>query len=705
MELILLILVIIWCMFLHNKIVNCEKTLIDIKNHFIKNNKISDEITISSEDIVFTQKEVTQKTDNIISLQPELSVEKTEGKKQREKFSFENIFLGNIFGIIGALAVISGCAVFIKLISPFISYTPLIKTVIGFIFGLTMILGGLLMKRESLKRYSEIFTGCGFAILFTTVYLTTALFKTFSPAVCILLATLTLVAAYYIADKQKTVSMIMIALIGGYLNIFFAGLASNPNLTFAYIIFLNLLSVLYTYKNPEKSAVNVINLIAAFCCIIYRQILSLFSIECFSISILFPITLWLIYLIYDFIQKRRRPESANENILLNWVNFFIFTIFTLLIFRNNRWDIGILLLSAGLIYGWFIFYFVKKKSKEFRPYVHLMLIAALLSGYFMTEDVSRIVLWSVEALTLSYVLYKYKQNYLCGFVLLFISAAAINIFFIEDVILQRTYIPISNIRFSAFVYPVLTAYLTYLLIRNNQDNNVKKLSENLRLIYISLIYLYIVLEINNFFTAEILDFNTDENFIKIMLYTIIGFKYSTQMYKISQMNNNVLFKIFSVITGFVSLASLLIFGRKYIPSESFIPILNIRFIAYTASIISAAAFSKWCKSVSFKYLALLLGFLLLHFEVTDFIYRFHFTGILCLTSSIWLLYAGIVTFIGILNKQKYLKNTGIFISLIAIGKIIFLDLADMDMIYKLIIFISAGVILMFTSYFYNKNKS
>ena len=177
------------------------------------------------------------------------------------------------------------------------------------------------------------------------------------------------------------------------------------------------------------------------------------------------------------------------------------------------------------------------------------------------------------------------------------------------------------------------------------------------------------------------------------------------MYKISQMNNNILFKIFSGLIGITSFILLLIFGIEYIPVESFIPVANIRFIAYTAAIISAVAFSKWCKSVFFKYLALLLGFLLLNFEVTDFICRFDLSDIKCLTSVIWLLYAGIVTFSGILNKQCYLKNTGIFISLLAICKIVFVDLAEIDMIYRLIIFISAGVILMFTSYFYNKNKS
>lgn len=704
MDLFLLILIVIWCMFLHNKIVNCEKILVDIKKQMQETKQIPCELTINKEDEIPQKVEINPESD-IAQIHFETAIGKTESKKIKEKFSLENMFLGNIFGIIGAIAVISGCAVFIKLISPFIFYTPLMKTIIGFILGITMILGGLSMKRENLKRYSEIFTGCGFAVLFTTVYLSTALFKTFSPAVCILLATLTLVAAYYIADKQKTVSMIMVALTGGYLNIFFAGLASNDSLTFAYIIFLNLLSVLYTYKNPEKSIINVINLIAAFLYIIYRQTLSLFAFEGLSINILFPVTLWLIYLVYDFIQKKKRSESAKENMILNWVNFIVFAIFTILIYSNDRLNIGILLLSSGLIYGWFIFYFVRKKTNEYRPYVHLMLIAALLSGYFMTEGISRIILWSVEAFTLGYVLYKYKQNYLCSFILLFLSAAAVNIFFIDGVILQKIYNPLFNTRFTAFVYPVLSAYFTYLLIRNNQNELVKKLSENLRLIYISLIYLYIIFEINNFFTAKILDYNTDENFIKMMLYSTIGFKYSTQMYKISQMNNNILFKIFSGLIGITSFILLLMFGIEYIPVESFIPVANIRFIAYTAAIISAVAFSKWCKSVFFKYLALLLGFLLLNFEVTDFICRFDLSDIKCLTSVIWLLYAGIVTFSGILNKQCYLKNTGIFISLLAICKIVFVDLAEIDMIYRLVIFISAGVILMFTSYFYNKNKS
>ncbi len=694
MELILLLIVFIWVIFLQAKISNCEKILKVISEKLNVNTDNIEEYTVSG---CISDEQNTEE---------ENYKEEIEETQKKPNFSFENIFLGNVFTFIGVSAIIVGFIIFIKLISPYIMFTPLLKTLTGFGVGIATILGGLCMKKESLKRFSEIMIGTGVSILFTTVYLTTALFKTFSPAVCLFLASLILIAAYYIADKQKTVSMIAISLIGGSLNIFFTGLISDLNFMFSYIIFLNLLSVIYVYKNPGKAVINIINLTTTCVCLSIYAIPAIFWGGKFDVNLVYPLTLWAIYLVYDIIRKNKNSEATDTINLLNWFNFGVLTILSLLIFRDERVNIGRFLLCVGLAYSGIIFYFVKTKIENYRPYVYSMLITAFLSNFFMTEGLQRIVIWSVEAITLSYVLYKYKQDYLVNWILTFITASMINVFFVTGIISGfYNYFPILNKRLLTFICPVLTAFLTYLLIRNNDNPKVRNTSEVIRFSYISMIYLFIIFEINNFINSNILMYNTDENFITAMLFAIIGFRYAVQSDKISMLNGSKLFKAASIIISIISLLTVLIIGYEYNPVISFIPIFNIRFIAYLAAITNAVVCARRHNQIIYKYSALIIGFILLHVEINDCIEKYYLNNCNYLISVSWLLYAAVITITGILKKQKYLKNTGIWISILALIRILFFDMINVNPVYRLITLIALGIIFMFMSYFYNKNKN
>ena len=58
---------------------------------------------------------------------------------------------------------------------------------------------------------------------------------------------------------MKTLSMLVIGLLGGYLTPFLSG--AEKDVIFGYLIFLNLISLIYTLKNKHNKVINVINLI------------------------------------------------------------------------------------------------------------------------------------------------------------------------------------------------------------------------------------------------------------------------------------------------------------------------------------------------------------------------------------------------------------------------------------------------------------
>ncbi|MCD7878657.1 MAG: DUF2339 domain-containing protein, partial [Candidatus Gastranaerophilales bacterium] len=138
--------------------------------------------------------------------------------QQKEEFDFENAFLGNIFNKIGAIVLIIGIGFFISIISKYIIFTPFMKICFAFILGLGMICGANQMKEsEKLKAYSEVLMGTGFSVLFLTVFYASAVFKMFNSLTTAIIAGIILICTYFEAERQKTNSMVVIALLGGYL--------------------------------------------------------------------------------------------------------------------------------------------------------------------------------------------------------------------------------------------------------------------------------------------------------------------------------------------------------------------------------------------------------------------------------------------------------------------------------------------------------
>ena len=132
------------------------------------------------------------------------------------------------------------------------------------------------------------------------------------------------------------------------------------------------------------------------------------------------------------------------------------------------------------------------------------------------------------------------------------------------------------------------------------------------------------------------------------------------------------------------------------------PVANLRIIPYL--ILGGNIFYelKWQETEWKKYAAVILGFLYIHFESANILK--YFTNIDWIISVAWVLYAGIISAIGIFKNKKVLKISGIWLSIITVCRLFLYDFATLNLIYKLIAFITLGAVLLIVSYIYNKRK-
>ena len=143
-------------------------------------------------------------------------IEKTEEKNEN---SFEKMFLGNIFNKIGAVAILIGFIIFIKLISPFIIFTPQLKLALGYIAGIGMMLGALkLHNKENMKSFAEVLMGTSLGTLFITTYCGYAALHLFDSITMFALAIALLIFSFFLASKFKKMSTLLISMVAAYLN-------------------------------------------------------------------------------------------------------------------------------------------------------------------------------------------------------------------------------------------------------------------------------------------------------------------------------------------------------------------------------------------------------------------------------------------------------------------------------------------------------
>lgn len=712
-ETLAIVALFIWIFIIQLKQVEISEVLQEIKKelkrkqepeikpyvaHIQSENEVSEEEDLAMELLCQNSEpsSINEIPDTEIFSQTKISVEIQEtSRNEKEKLSIEQFMLGNLFNKIGALAIFVGLIIFIKVIAP--NTTGLLKLLAGFSVGICFIISALkIHTKENLKNFSEVLLGTGFGTLFITTYCGSTVLSVLNMPSTLTIATLILLAAFYTANKMKTISMLAITMLAGYLNPLFINpnFQVDHNFLFSYLTFVNLLGIIYTYRNKNRNTVNIINLVLTFLYTSY-----------FADNIIYPAILWVMYFAYDIVSNLQ--EEKIDNKLLNYTNLAIFTLFAIIILKDKI-QLGSALLIPALIYA--ITASAKNKQKEiFKHYIHLFLSAFAFSVFFFTANkpLWRVYIWSIQTVILAFVAEKCELKEFANWAVGTFIAATISVLCIEDVIAAstiKTFHPIWNIRLFATAPVIISGFLSSKISSKTDTEEFKKYTNTFKIIYFSMLYIYVGFEANDIINKIYIGKNTSAEFIANMKNVILGFIYTIQMRNFYKVTKFRAFEIASLCTGTVSLLYLLVAGSTYKPIESFLPIINIRVLAFLSAITAAVMQAKWSGKEIFKYLAILLGFVLLHIEINDSIERFDMLNAEYLLSIGWIVYAGIVTIIGIFKDKPYMKMSGIVLCGFAITRIFIYDLAHVDILYKFLAFSVLGTILLILSYFYNKKQ-
>ncbi len=254
-------------------------------------------------------------------------------------------------------------------------------------------------------------------------------------------------------------------------------------------------------------------------------------------------------------------------------------------------------------------------------------------------------------------------------------------------------------QFLVFALSIAIEILSFAFMRKSENKVISAVAQIIKLMFISIIYSYLLFELNNYFVeSKILD---DTKYV--MFYIIIGFIYSVNMKQIAIKNKMLLCNFMAYLIGLVSINILLCLSPSYNYAND-LPVLNIRFITYLTAILTAIYYAKVTNIEIYRYIALVLSFIIITFEMNILYQMNNYAEIDYALYIFWLVCIGLTSILGILKKKKYLLYTGIVISFMTLLKLPFMGFMAIDIGYMPIALILLGSLFIVISNFYKRNK-
>lgn len=629
-------------------------------------------------------------------------------KDEKSKRSIENIFFGSLFNKIGALALVIAIGIFITVVSQFIVFTPLMRIAAGFVAGLAFVFVSLNMhkKSDNMKPYAEVLLGVGLAVLFISTYCATGVFHLFSTYLGLGIGCVLLLSTYFLAGRYKSYSALGIGLFGGYLTPFFLNDNLSQNFLFCYLLFMNAIALVYVYVNSDKRWLNFVNLVLTTVLLFGT---SIFAHDKFSI--ICPIILWVMYLSFDLLRiLTNKIQHEKEHYMSSYINLGILAFLSWLVFSGERMLLGLVLFSYAFIYLAVVCYFLSKNQKKIlRPYFYALIAVVYMGTFFVSAGMTRVLLWTFETLFITSLRYFLDLKYLTKWVLFFSLTCIVSILRLNTSIVPvEGYVPLLNSRLVLFGVPALVMFGCSSILAKCPKSRDSQVSLFLTFLYSTMIYLYVIFEFNAWMTHSSLVSNSvDDMFVtlKAMVNVCIGFIYALHLKFLADIKGSYIFRLLSYLMWSVSAVFLVLLGVRYVPVEEFLPILNLRFFAFAVGIACALVYSKMEKKYLFDYLAITLGFFLISYETADYLIKFGlYESSGFIITIMWIFYLAALSLFGLAFNVKSLKNSAIYISILAIFKIIFYDIAGLASVYKVLVLLVLGAVLMLISYLYNKSQ-
>lgn len=703
-----------------------------------------------------------EETSNTRAAEPLMPTpKKPKGKSNLEKFIGENLI-----SKIGILITIIGVVIGAKYSIENNLISPLTRIILGYVLGLGLIGLGIKLKAKYTS-YSAVLVSGALAIMYFITFAGYSFYELFPQLFAfglMLLITFFGVVSSLNYDKQVIAH---IGLVGAYAVPFLLSNDSgNITVLFGYIAIINL-GILFISLKKYWKALYYVSFAFTWLSYLVWRIFSYEPEQHYKLALVFLVVFFLIFyatfLGYKLIKSEKFKVSDVFMLLLN--SFIFYGLGYSLLDENEtgRQLLGLFTLANGIVHFGATTLIYKKKLGD----QNLFYLAAGLVLTFITITIPVqldgnwvTLLWAAEAALLLWIgrTKKVKAYEYMSYPLMVLAFFSL----IQDwgdgyssnYLYNDAFIPLTTILNSTFLTSILflMAFGFINWVQNKYDlvlaNGKKGFISNLMAVVIPSVLLFVLystfyLELEYYFSklyhaSEISIKNADGYDMTNSNYDINDFKstwliiYSLLFVSLLSLIN--MFKFKNRVLGIVSLilaimvGCIFLTGGLYTLSDLRDSYLNAELTEYY----NITNYNIWIRYVAFAFFGLLVycisklirqDFMRINFKI-PFELLLHVSILWVLSSEVinwmaigesdqsyklglsilWGLYALLLIVLGIWKNKKYLRIAAIVLFGVTLVKLFFYDIASLNTISKIIVFLSLGILLLIISFLYNKYK-
>jgi uncharacterized membrane protein len=176
----------------------------------------------------------------LLPAEPRLS--SAPAREMLPKINWEQFMGVKLFAWIGGLALFLGVAFFIKYSFDNNLVPPQLRVALGFLAGLVLLVGGVVMSRKDYPALSQTLCGTGVVILYSVTFACRSIyhFEFFGPAPTFLLMVLITATAFLLSVRLPAQAVAVLGMVGGFLTpVLLSTGQDNPGALFGYIAILD----------------------------------------------------------------------------------------------------------------------------------------------------------------------------------------------------------------------------------------------------------------------------------------------------------------------------------------------------------------------------------------------------------------------------------------------------------------------------------
>ncbi|MBI3260533.1 MAG: DUF2339 domain-containing protein [Ignavibacteriae bacterium] len=728
--------------------------------HTAEENVINAEINAENQETAEkTKSNILETFSHIIDEEPssKQSSEHIKTTRKRTSVELESLIGGKYLNRIGAIAMIIAVGFFLKFAFENNWINEWTRVSMGAAFGVSVIVLAGHFHKKGFSIFSQGLVAIGVSSLYLSVFAAYNFYQLIAQIPAFALMVVITVIAFLQALKYDSLAAALLALTGGFITPFLLP-TDHPNEIglFTYIALLDVgILVLIIAKERWK----ILEYFARF---LTYLIYLLWYTHHYNRDTGFLITLfhlslfWMIFYGFEVYkiseQKRNFKDMDVVGSGFNLISFYS-GLFALL---NNRYysdHKGWATLLVGIVYFGTYLYFNKRgkvNETQRKQYVFISIGMLILATSIEYSDYTAAALFSIEAIALFWCSIRWKYSFVRNLSLVVFVFAGIQLLTsyasMLTIDLNKFQVILNERAIAVWIF-ILALCGGVLLTKNIEDEKNPHILKSLFIYsWIAVLFCWLTLETGEYF-QRFISYNGDyeirvwPKFIRELSFGFVWGGYGVLLLTGGLIRKNREVITASAIITVIALLSVILHSAYFPPISDHVLLLNPRtgLIVYLIVIMALQQkmynrSDEFLKKISFfEYFRKLLAIsiLLLIFElVTVETYSYFEKQIVILTaqnikqhfsdysllhheienkqqlmlSVVWLVYSIIMMIIGFVRKIRGLRFASIALSGFVVLKVFLFDLSYLTLLYRIISFFGLGVILLLTSYFYQRYK-